>query len=137
MMELILVIAIMGILATIVVPVGISYYKRSLVDDARDQAREILRKARSQSVLQKNDSRYGVSFWGHTITLFSGVSSTSNPSLNEDYVVVDRISFSGTLVNPVYFAKRTGLPNATGTVVISDGETSRTITMDDFGNVSK
>ncbi|MFA6446451.1 MAG: type II secretion system protein [Candidatus Paceibacterota bacterium] len=142
LLELALVIGIIAVILYFSVPVGIRLYRVQLVESARNQTKEILKSARSQSILQKNDITFGVKFdtAPSTIVLFQGASyALANHDLDEISTVPDTITFSVSIpaLNDILFAKRTGLPSATGTITLSDGEFSRVLVVDDFGNVWK
>ncbi len=142
LIEIIIVVAIIALASVATAPLGINFYQSQNITGIQSGLVEVLGRARSQSATQLNDSQYSLYMATSTslsYTLFKGSDwATHVTTLDEPYQVPSgtTITFPGASTY-IRFAKHTGLPTvATGTIRISRDGLVRTITLDDFGNVS-
>lgn len=142
-LELLVVVAIMAMLATIVVTPFVQFRNSKVLDTAGENALSVLAKARGSTLSSKNSYQYGVHFESSQTALFRG--ATYNPSdTNNEVMVLDNaleissITLSGG-GSDVIFDRLTGKTSQNGTVVIrvkSDTSKIRTITVNATGVVS-
>ncbi len=148
--ELLIVIAIIGVLAYVSLPMGLTFFRSQNVSSAREQLVELLNRARHNAILQKNDSAYGVyidTMNGDltSFTLYRGAAYGDNPSDDEVYEQAPNLTIStgdSSLVSgEINFSKLTGMPSATGTITIKNvnggSNENRSVTIDYFGNATK
>jgi prepilin-type N-terminal cleavage/methylation domain-containing protein len=94
-----------------------------------------LRSAEARALQSEGNVSHGVSTAGGKITLFRGASYASRQTVYDTVLPYDGyIQFSG--ISEVVFAKQTGLPSATGTITVTNGIRSTTITVYSTGAVS-
>ena len=134
LLELLIVIGMTVVVFAFSMPFGLRYYRGQIIDEATNNIIDTLRNARQYSVLQKNDSPFGVNFTNSTgnFVLFQGSDySTRAPLLDEVYPLTSGISLSG--LSQVVFAKQTGTPSATGTITVSYDILTKTVLVSDSG----
>lgn len=118
LIELLLVIALLGIVGVAAFPLGTNLYRMQVLQDTRDSLVTTLRQAQVYAMAQKNDASHGVKFLGNSYVLFEGDSyDTRNESNDFAINVASNIALSG--LDEVVFAQFTGLPSATGTITLS------------------
>ena len=103
--ELLIVMAIVAILSTSVAPLGTQLYRKSQSRAARDTVFSLLQTARLNSVLNKNNTTWGVYLESNTATLFSGPAYSSRTG--KVYTVLLPSSSSPTATE-VIFSQFTG-----------------------------
>ena len=136
--ELLLVVAIISIIGLM----SASFYSRFLTQNAvantTDQLVSSFRKAQIYSMMGKQNSSWSVNYGGtpNTITFYLGTPFAGhNTAFDEKFSISSNISVTG--ITDVNFAKRTGLPNTTGTTnIIGNGQTKQ-ITINSQGVASK
>lgn len=130
--EVIMVVALIVIISAISVNVFYSFREKKALDKDVDSIVSTIEKTKNMSLNRKNDSSYGLYFASSSITVFSGNSHlTGNNILKYDLESIVKISTTSLSFNAteIGFAKVTGLPNATGTIVLSTPSYSKTITV--------
>ena len=138
-LEIILVVALMAILATMA-PI---FYSRLILQNAvsntTDQLTGSLRKAQLYSMMSKQGSGWSVNYSSNTITLYKGSTFLGHDtSFDEKSDVNANVSVSG--ITDISFARITGLPIPGGGITItisSSGNNSKTITINSQGVVSR
>lgn len=135
LVEFLLVIAIIAILLTLTIPLGISFYKRQQLDVTTEGVIQALRRAQLKAMSQA-DYSFGI-YLGSGQTgqyiLFRGSSYGSHDD-EEIFDISENISFSG--LSEVVFSKLEGIPSATGDIVLtSDGDTE-TININEVGRIN-
>jgi len=116
--ELIIVITIV----TIVFAISIAAYDRFLSSGVLDSAKfEIIQNIRSAQILAisgKDNLNYGVFITENQYTVYQGASYL-NRTISQDkvFVLPNNIRASG--LAEINFAKKTGLPNTTGTLILT------------------
>lgn len=149
-LEMIIVVAIIAVVSLVTAPLGIQFYNTQLVNSLEGQLGDTLTRARSQSVVQKGDSQYGVclnSSSGYTpsFVLYQGATGTPcashNTSYDENYPILSSAlltfpsSTPPTGIPEINFSKHTGTPSATGTITIVWNGITKTMTVDNLGTV--
>lgn len=92
-----------------------------------------LDKARSDTLNSLDSSSYGVHFETSKVVIFKGTSYSILDANNQDIIFaspasITNISFSGG-GSDIYFSRLSGTPNKTGTLTITTGNYSKTITI--------
>jgi len=139
--EILLAIAIIGILAVLVLPGFAKIKKVQVLKSATENIVSIVGKARSQTLSSLDSSEYGVHFGSDEIVLFKGTSySESDPNNKNTEIIfpasISSISLTGEAVD-LYFNRLSGLPSVSGTITVSvPGLSSKTITISAMGFAS-
>lgn len=135
MLELLLSIAIMGLLAGISVPVYQSFQVRNYLDIATVTTAQDLRRAQILAQSVDGDVEWGVKIQSGSITIFKGASYAARDA------TFDEISDLPTSITPsglseIVFAKFTGFPQTTGAITFtSNANETRTIKITTKGTV--
>ncbi len=118
LIEILLSLAIIGLIAGFSAPVYQSFMVRNDLDIATGAVAQVLRYAQTQSQAIHGDSPWGVHIGGGNITLFKG---TSYASRDTDYD--EETSFPSTLsasgLTEIVFTVLTGAPQTTGTLMFT------------------
>ena len=133
LVEILIVIAILGILVGIVVTSFATFRSVQGLDKDSETVVEVLQQARSQTLVSQNASQYGVHFASSTVTLFTGTTYVPGSSTNQDYLLVGSdtvlsLSLTGNGTN-VVFARLNGETAQNGTIVLSSQTSGRTRTV--------
>lgn len=135
LIEFMLVTAITLSAAGFLFPVGNSYLQMQTIDDTSRSVTEALRTARTLAATQSGDSAHGVKLLSGSYVLFLGQSYASrNATADVVSALPRKLEVDG--LDEIVFAKRTGLPQATGTISLQLGNTHKTIDIDQYGKVS-
>lgn len=140
LIEILLVLAIMVILASIILPSFGKMRENQVLKSTTSEVISVIDKARSQSLSSVGSSEYGVHFQTDKIVLFKGITYSSSDAENEDIILtipatISTISLTGGAVD-VYFDRLSGAPSKSGTIVISVSSLSKTITISATGTAS-
>jgi type IV pilus assembly protein PilE len=137
LIELLLSIALIGILAGLSVPVYSGYVTRNDTQIAATTLTQAYRHAQQLARAGYRDTAWGVHVANGAITVFSGPSYVARlTGWDEISTISTAIGVSG--ATDIVFAKLTGLPNTTTTVTLSStvGGT-KTITLNETGMVQQ
>jgi prepilin-type N-terminal cleavage/methylation domain-containing protein len=138
LIELLLVVAVAAGIFVFLAPFGMNFYRTQLLGDVQSNLIDALQRARHNAVLQKNDSNFGVRIVVGSYTIFQTPDLTYASRVSDQdevFPMVNNIAFSGP--NEIVFSKLTGIPNATGTVVIDYDIITKGIIVDSSGGISK
>lgn len=116
--EVLVVIAVIGILATAGAPSITTFLSQSGAHDAAVIYSQMLRRAQSYAIASRFDSPWGVWVATSTIVLFKGTSYAAR-DVSRDEVYSTTISFSASGMTEVVFARLSGLPSQSGTTTLS------------------
>lgn len=136
LIEMLLSVAIIGIIAGISVPVYQSFQVRNNLDIATVSTAQSLRRAQVLAQAVDDDTTWGVKVQLGNFTVFKGTSyAVRDTAFDELFDVPNNITPSG--INEVVFDKFTGLPQTTGTITLtSNANETRTITINSKGMVA-
>lgn len=129
--ELLLVTSIMLILGLM----SVSFYSRFLtqnaVDNTTNQLVQSFRKAQVYSMTGKQNEVWGVKYQANKIILYL----TGNSAFDETFSVNSNITIDN--FTDISFARITGIPSTSGAITISGNNSSKTVTVNSQGVVSK
>ena len=142
LIEVLIVIALVGIILSMGMLIGQSSIGRSYVYAERDTLVSLLTTARAQSLANMNESAHGVYISSTSTTLFEG-SSYLLRKKSQDRIVPNSSSVQ-TLPPPLYtmpyyilFAQVSGnVTNGSGTTTLTDGASSSTIQINTAGRIN-
>lgn len=141
-LELLMVISIIAILATIVMLSFSSFRNSSALQTTSEDVISVLNKARNNTIASKDGYQYGVHFSANNMTLFRGTSFVSGDSTNEVSTFDPAIQVASTALagggSDVIFQKLTGKTDYYGTLtlqVISDSSKTAVISIEKTGVV--
>jgi len=135
--EVIIVIAVLGIIVGLGIPFYQSFQVSSQLDNTTQQLIQTLRRAQLKATASENFSDFGVHFELQSFTLFQGSTYSPIDSLNEVYDLTSVLSISSGPGPDVVFARVDGTTSNTGSVTIttSNGESS-IITINGLGAIN-
>lgn len=135
LVELLLSVAIMGVLAGVSLPVYQSFQARTELDVAAEQVAHALRRAEAYARGMRHDDAWSVRITPGMATLFKG-SAFAGRDVNFDESITIPTTFTVAGLNTVSFSRLTATPSATGVISITDTtNTTRTITLNVKGMV--
>ena len=141
--EMLVVIAIIGIIVLIVSPQFSNLRNNQILKSTGEDILSVLNKARSQTLASLNSSEYGVHFQPNGMVLFKGNAYSSDAVNNEIIELSSPASISnvtlGGVSGPtgnVYFNRLSGVPDKTGTIIIMVSSLSKIVTISATGGFS-
>jgi len=121
LLELVLSIAIIGLVATVALPVSRAFQVRNDLDIAAVTVAQTMRRAQVLAQGMDGDISWGTRVASGSITLFRGASyATRDASFDEVFDVPTTITPSG--LTEVVFSKFTGDPTTTGTLTLTSSD---------------
>jgi prepilin-type N-terminal cleavage/methylation domain-containing protein len=138
--EIVVVVAIMLILLGIVSFSFSGLKKSQALKDSVVNTLSSLDKSKSESFASVSSSVYGVHFQTDKIVIFKGTSYSSQSSSNENVSMTSPASITSINLSgggsDLYFNRLTGVPSKTGTIIITSGTLTKTITISATGGIS-
>jgi prepilin-type N-terminal cleavage/methylation domain-containing protein len=142
-LEILMVLAVVGILLAIVLPQFSKIKENQILKSTVGDVLSTISKARSQTLASLNSSEYGVHFQSDQVIIFKGTSYSAGASTNvvtsvSAPVSISNVTFGGVsgVSGDVYFSRIFGAPSATGTITISSPTYSKTITISSTGGTN-
>jgi prepilin-type N-terminal cleavage/methylation domain-containing protein len=115
LLEILLVVAMFGILAAFISPAAHTSYLANNLRSAHASIRNALSLARAYALCQKNNSSWGVYITTTTITVFAGKNfSSRTPAYDEIIDIPGGITTTG--INDIIFNSLSAKPTTTGTI---------------------
>lgn len=143
MLELVVVIAIIIVLASLIITSFSAFRNSKILDTGTENVLSILAKARGNTLSSKNDYQYGVHLETSQVVLFRGGVYSSSDSSNEVAPLDSALEISSITLtgggSDVIFDRLTGKTSMDGTVVVrvkSDNTKTKTITINATGSAS-
>ena len=118
LIELMLSIAILGLLTGLSIPLYATFSNRNSLDLATQNVATLLRRAETYSRGAKLDTQWGVELQSDKATLFNG-SNFAGRNVAYDEVVTTSPSVGLSGLNEVLFSKLGGIPQATGSITVT------------------
>ncbi len=135
LLEVLLSIALLGLIATFSTPIYISFQNRNDLDIATASTVQSLRRAQALAQASSGDESWGVYLQTASVTIFRGGSfATRNVNFDEVYPIGSSIVLSN--LQEIVFTKFSGLPTApsVGTITLTSvNNETRNITINDQG----
>ena len=123
LVEILIVIAIAGILLFLTLPMGIGFYRTQQIDTTTEEVIQALRRAQSNAMAVDGDQTWTVYFESGQYRLE-----------DETFDTLDDITFGG--LTSVTFAKLTGLPTSTGNITLTLDSEVKTISINSVGRIN-
>ena len=135
LIEVIVVVAIVGIIAALIPFLNFGVYGRNSFDADRDILVSIMQRARARAINNIEESRHGVYVAPGAWTLFQGDSFASRDISEVEVIQTNpRLSYSG--LTEVVFDELTARTNTPGNITITDGIRTETISINYEGGIS-
>jgi len=134
LIELLVTIAIIGIIGAVASPFVSSFINRINYETTADKVVSVIRKAQGYAMDGKNGAVWGVCLTGSNLRLFSG--SCSSPTFSEDFSIQSTTTITG--LTTTTFSLR-GEPNPSGgltSVTVTSSVGSRTVSVNAGGGIS-
>lgn len=136
LIEVLLVLALVSGLASLSLPIGLTFYRNQIVDETGRDVASVLHRARSQAMSQKNDSPFGVELLSGSYVLFQGTSYALRSALNDEiFSLPTGLSVSG--LAEIVYSKPGGTTTVSGIITLSSVSTSTTITVNQQGLIER
>ncbi len=133
--EMLLSVSLLAIIGGMIIPSYHTFLVRNDLDIAVTTLAHNLRQAQSLSKSADGDMTWGVHVGVGSILIYKGVSYIARDSVFDQNTQIPK-SIVPTGINEVNFSKVTGLPNATGTFMLtSQANEQRAITINEKGMV--
>lgn len=143
LIEILVIFAGLGLLVAIVMPQFYNIRKNQVLKSAVGDVLSTVNKARSRTLASMNSSTYGVHFQSDKVIIFKGTIFSALDVNNETINIfspasITNVTLGGVsdVVGDLYFNRVFGTPSTTGTVTISTGSSSKTLTINQSGNIS-
>lgn len=133
--ELVIVIAIGVLLLGLTMPTGIEFYRGVLAQDVTDEISTVLRKASDEARLGKNDIAHGIFFGSTTMTYFQGQTYNTRVTSADEVIALPAMTNISGFGPEIIFAKHTGVPSATGTLVVYLYGNRHTLSISTLGTI--
>lgn len=133
LLEVMIVIAIVGVLAGFGLFVSMGFYKSYSFNSERNLVVSILEKARNQAVDNFNQSAFGVRFEAGRYIIFQGTAYVNGDPNNEILNAQPAITNNGPL--EIVFSQLSGETATPGSITITDGTRSSAITVNNEGGI--
>jgi len=135
LLEILLSITLIVVLFGISLPPYYKFFVKNNLDVAKNQIIQCLRRASFLSAASVEDDTWGVYIQRSSVVIFRGSDySSREEEYDETYIIPSEITPSG--LNEIVFEKMTGLPQESGEIIISSGNDSKTIIINDKGAIS-
>ncbi|KKT01029.1 MAG: hypothetical protein UV76_C0003G0005 [Candidatus Nomurabacteria bacterium GW2011_GWA2_43_15] len=138
--ELLVVIAVLGIIFSIVLPQFSKTREMQTQKSAVGDVLSVLERARSQTLASVDSSEYGVRFQSDRVIIFKGkifsVDDVNNQTINITAPAnISNVTLGGISGDSgdMYFNRLSGMPSKTGTVTVSTTSYSKIITISATG----
>jgi prepilin-type N-terminal cleavage/methylation domain-containing protein len=136
LIELIIVIALISILGFLSTGFYSRFYNQNAVSTITDELTQEFRKAQIYAMMGKQNGNWGVHNNTTSIILFQGSTFVGrNTAFDETFTVNSNITITG--LTDLIFFRMTGTPSATPTIIISNANNTRTITVNSQGVVNR
>lgn len=144
LLELLLTVSIISIIGLMSTGFSARFFRQNDVINTTERLVHSLRKAQTYSMTGKYNSTkndWGVHYGSNRITMFLSDASSPDPytsrtvAFDEVWNVNSAVTITG--LTQIVFGNSTGLPSTTATITISGGNTSRTVTVNSQGVVSR
>ena len=140
LLEIIIALAILGVIATLVINPFTSFRDHQVLNGAVEEILASLQQARVKTLSSEGGNQYGIHFASNQVVLFAGTTyDPVNPS-NQDIGLSSSVTISGISLaggsSDIVFQKLTGVTNQSGTVTIelnSDPTLVKTVTINSNG----
>ncbi len=131
--EILISVALIGILGAITAPLYQSFEQKNELDLAALNLAQVIRRAELLAQSVSGDSSWGIKVQTTTLTVFKGTTFTGrDANFDENTDFSEAISATGTL--EIVFSKLYGLPQPTGTIIFSNtNQDSRSVTINAKG----
>jgi len=135
LIELVITVGIVLLLITVSVHFAVNFLDNQNLDGATNQLISLLRQAQNKAMAVEDDSSFGVFISNLNFTLFKGANYLSrDPGFDFIIQAPNNLTINGP--NEIVFAKLTGLPNTTGSIILSGVNQSNTIEINDIGRIN-
>ncbi|MFA6397613.1 MAG: prepilin-type N-terminal cleavage/methylation domain-containing protein [Candidatus Paceibacterota bacterium] len=132
LIEIVITLAILGLLAAVSLPFTIDFYRRYFVTFETRTLVSILRRAENLAMSNNFENKFGVSIQPEHIVIFKGIDFNNRDLIyDETYERNESINING--LNEIVFSPVSGKPIQSGSFTLSEGQASRTIDVNSEG----
>lgn len=132
--EIVIVLGILGVMLAIGLPISLEVYRNYLLTAEVRNLLSILRRAENLVFANVGGSNHGVALQSDKFVLFQGPAYTLRlPAYDEEYLRAPSVTVTG--FSEIVFAPLSGKPNATATIVFTNGLRSETLDINAEGTI--
>jgi len=139
-MELLVIVAVLGIILSIVLPQFSKIKENQVLKSATSDVLSSVNKARSQTLSSLSSSEYGVHFQSDQVIIFKGTVFSAGAGDNEIINIIPPAAISTITLtgggSDIYFNRLSGVPSASGSIIVSSTNFTKTITISATGATS-
>jgi Tfp pilus assembly protein FimT len=143
MIELVIILGILAVLFAVTLPQFTKFRENQVLRSAVVETLSAVDKARAETLSSLNSSEYGVHFQSDSVIIFKGQTFSAGTATNEIISIVAPASITNATLGGVsgtsgdtYFSRLSAAPSKTGTVTITAGGSTKTITISATGQAS-
>jgi len=134
LIEIMIVLTFASILLGITIVFGVSAIRLQELDRAEQSIRNELALVRERAMSARADSSWGLAVATSTITEFKGDSYDERDTAYDlELGFANNVRLSG--VSEIVFRPPFGNPSASGTIVVTDGENEKTVSVNEYGMI--
>ena len=135
LVELLMVVAVLGLLIMVSLPPAINFYKSRQFEVAQSGIVQTLRRAQLKAMSLEADSSFGVYITPSQYVLFKGSSYTTRDSaFDEVFDLSDNLSVTG--LSEIVFSKLRGIPSDTGNISLTIDSLKAAININEVGRIN-
>lgn len=133
LVELLVVVSLLSIITLFSTPFYARFFTQNEAQLVQNQLASSLRKAQIYSMMGKQNGVWGVKYTANPQKIILYL--LGNTGLDETFDISQEVTITG--FSDIQFTRITGLPASPATITISSGATSKTVTVNSQGVVSK
>ncbi|HDQ22549.1 MAG TPA: prepilin-type N-terminal cleavage/methylation domain-containing protein [Candidatus Uhrbacteria bacterium] len=135
LVEVLVVMAVIFFLAVIIIPVSLNFYNLQVFNETHEQIIGLLKQARSNAFIQKNNADFGLYFGDKQMVLFQGPSyGQRDESQDFSLKLPALVEISG--FSEIVFSQGSALPKQSGSLLIKSGQKQKEIIINEQGLIS-
>lgn len=141
LIEILIVIAIIGILATVLLVPFSEFRSKQILDGQTRLVENLIQESRSKTLASQDDNQFGLYFESGQVTTFTGNDYAPGQAGNAVYTLSDAVRLTpvGFTDNELYFDKINGKASDVGSIdvyLVSDPTVKKTILVNGSGIIS-
>ncbi len=135
--ETLLVIALIGLLATLAIPFYQSFQTQAQLDSAIAELKQALRTAQLETMLGKSNVPHGVHIDAQHFIAYQGTSFSPSDPNNFSTTLAPSLHITTSFGADITFSGRQGTPSQTGTISIASSTISHTLSINALGTTGQ
>jgi len=141
--EVLLVVAILGMLTSLIIPPFANFRKKKVIDAEAEAVMELIARARMDTLASRDDTEYGIHLDSDSVTYFVGAAYDPMAPTNVTHEVISLVTLGNISLagggSDIVFDRLTGTTGEFGTFQLtfaSDADVFATITVSSTGTIT-